>query len=81
MIEGVPTKPDPTSFLDIANKLGYTAEDTIMVGDSEPDIRVASNAGAKCIAVSWGYRTRAELEAAGADPIIAKPEELLEILK
>ena len=81
MIEGVPTKPDPTSFLDIANKLGYTAEDTIMVGDSEPDIRVANNAGAKCIAVSWGYRTRAELEAAEADPIIDTPAELLEILK
>ena len=81
MIEGVPTKPDPTSFLDIASNLGFTAENTIMIGDSEPDINVANNAGAECIAVSWGYRSREQLEAAGAKTIIDKPCELLEILK
>ena len=81
MIEGIPTKPDPTSFLDIAQKLGYSAENTIMIGDSDPDIHVAKNAGAECIAVSWGYRTRAELEAAEAKIIIDTPSELLEILK
>ncbi|MBQ1195974.1 MAG: HAD family hydrolase [Clostridia bacterium] len=81
MIEGIPTKPDPTSFLDIASNLGFTAENTIMIGDSEPDINVANNAGANCIAVTWGYRTREQLEAAGAKMIIDKPCELLEILK
>lgn len=81
MIEGVPTKPDPTSFLDIAEKLGFSAENTIMIGDSEPDINVANNAGANCIAVTWGYRTREQLEAAGAKTIIGTPSELLEILK
>ncbi len=81
MIEGVPTKPDPTSFLDIASKLGFSADDTIMIGDSEPDINVANAAGASCIAVSWGYRTRGELTSAGAKTIIDTPNELLEILK
>ncbi len=81
MIEGVPTKPDPTSFLDIAQNLGFTAENTIMIGDSQPDINVAAAAGASCIAVSWGYRTREELTAAGAAVIIDTPKELLEILK
>ena len=81
MIEGIPTKPDPTSFLDIAEKLGFTAENTIMIGDSEPDINVSNNAGANCIAVTWGYRTREQLEAAGAKTIIGTPSELLEILK
>lgn len=81
MIEGVPTKPDPTSFLDIAKSLGFTAENTIMIGDSEPDINVANNAGAECISVSWGYRTREQLTAAGAKTIIDTPKELLEILK
>ena len=81
MIEGVPTKPDPTSFLDIAKSLGFTAENTIMIGDSEPDINVANNAGAECISVSWGYRTREQLTAAGAKTIIDTPKKLLEILK
>lgn len=80
MIEGVPTKPDPTSFLDIAKGLGFTAENTVMIGDSEPDILVAKNAGADCIALSWGYRSREQLVAAGAKTIIDKPHELLEIL-
>lgn len=81
MIEGVPTKPDPTSFLDIASNLGFTAENTIMIGDSEPDINVANNAGAECISVSWGYRTPEQLKAAGAETVIDTPSELLEILK
>ena len=81
MIDGVPIKPDPTSFLDIAAKLGFTAEDTIMIGDSEPDINVSQNAGASCISVSWGYRSREQLSAAGATAIIDKTCELLEILK
>lgn len=81
MIEGVPTKPDPTSFLDIAQTLGFTAENTVMIGDSEPDINVANNAGAKSIAVSWGYRTPEQLKAAGAETVIDTPYGLLEILK
>ncbi len=81
MIEGVPIKPDPTSFLDIAQKLGFSAENTVMIGDSDPDINVAQAAGASSITVSWGYRTREELKAAGAKTIIDKPCELLEILK
>ena len=81
MIEGVPIKPDPTSFLDIAGKLGFTAENTVMIGDGEPDIQVSQNAGASCISVSWGYRSREQLTAAGATTIIDKTRELLDILK
>lgn len=81
MIEGVPIKPDPTSFLDIAGKLGFSAADTVMIGDGEPDIHVSQNAGASCISVSWGYRTRDQLTAAGATTIIDKTRELLDILK
>lgn len=81
MIEGVPTKPDPTAFLDIAHKLGFTAEDTIMVGDSEPDVGVAIAAGSSSIALTWGYRSREQLIAAGATTFADKPDDLLEILK
>lgn len=80
MCEGVPPKPDPTSLLDIARTLGFTAESTVMIGDSEPDIIVANNAGVACITVCWGYRTRKQLTEAGATAIAAAPEELLDIL-
>ena len=81
MIDGVPIKPDPTSFLDIVKKLGFAPENAVMIGDSDPDVNVAQNAGADCIAVSWGYRSREQLAAAGAKTIIDRPHELLEILK
>ena len=81
MIDGVPIKPDPTSFLDIVGKLGFTPENAVMIGDSDPDVCVAKNAGADCIAVSWGYRSREQLAEAGAKTIIDHPHELTEILK
>jgi len=81
MIEGIPIKPDPTSFLDIAGKLGFTAENTVMIGDGETDFNVSRNAGTSCISVSWGYRTRDQLTAAGATTIIDSTRELLEILQ
>ena len=81
MIDGVPIKPDPTSFLDIVKKLGFTPENAVMIGDSDPDVCVAKNAGADCIAVSWGYRSREQLAEAGAATIIDHPHELTEILK
>ncbi len=81
MKEGIPAKPDPTSFLAIAARQGFSAKDTVMIGDSEPDLNVAKNAGADHILCSWGYRTREQLLAAGANNIIDKTEELLNILK
>ncbi len=81
MKEGIPAKPDPTSLLAIAERQGFTAENTVMIGDSEPDLNVANNAGADCILCSWGYRTHDQLAAAGATAIIDQTQELLEILK
>jgi phosphoglycolate phosphatase len=56
-------------------------QDTIFVGDSEIDIETALNAGCYPLGVSWGFRSRATLEAAGAARIIDKPGELLGLLE
>ncbi|MCC6995608.1 MAG: HAD family hydrolase, partial [Deltaproteobacteria bacterium] len=37
-------------------------------------------AGIRALGAAWGFRGRAELEAAGADRVLAAPEELLELL-
>ena len=47
------------------------------MGDSPGDIKVAQNAGAFAIGVSWGYHHADELRAAQADVVIDSPEELL----
>lgn len=46
------------------------ARNCAMVGDTAGDIRAAKANGMTAVGVSWGYGTRNELEAAGADAIL-----------
>ncbi len=50
--------------------------DTIMVGDRSHDMIGARANGLRGIGVLWGYGSRAELEAAGADLLLNEPKEL-----
>ena len=69
-------KPAPVNALRAMDALGVSPQETLYVGDSEVDVQTASNAALRCVGVTWGYRDRAELEAAGAWKIIDRPEEL-----
>lgn len=79
-VEGLPVKPDPTLLRRLMGELGATAGDTLFVGDSNVDIRTARNGGLTGCGVLWGFRTRSELEAEGADTIVETPEELVELI-
>jgi phosphoglycolate phosphatase len=48
-------KPDPAPYLEVASRLGVNAANSIMIGDSETDIRTAQNTGVPVIAVTFGY--------------------------
>lgn len=76
----LPVKPDPTLLHRLMGELGATAGDTLFVGDSNVDIRTAKNGGITGCGVLWGFRTRQELETAGADCIAATPEALVELI-
>ncbi len=52
----------------------------IMVGDRHSDIAGGQECGLFSVGVTWGYGQRAELVEAGADVLIDRPEELLELL-
>ena len=74
-----PRKPDPTVPLMIAESLGFSAAETVFIGDSDTDVYTGKNAGMMTVGCSWGYRGREVLSAAGADVIIDTPAELLEV--
>ncbi len=55
---------------------GFAADDCVIISDREHDIRAARANGTRALAVSRGYASRAELEAAGPDAIVATAEAL-----
>lgn len=58
-------------------KLSGHREQVLMVGDKEHDVLGAREAGVECVAVSYGYGTMEELEAANPLRIVDSAKELL----
>ena len=79
-LPSLPTKPDPTLLHRLMERMGAVAEHTLFVGDSNVDIRTAKNGGLTGCGVLWGFRTRAELEAEGADFIVEDPQALVRLV-
>ena len=75
--EGINVKPDPTIVFDILQKAGVSKEETLYVGDSGVDMQTAINAGVDAVGVTWGFRSRTELESFHPMGLIDKAEELL----
>lgn len=73
---GVPLKPSPEGALLLAKELQVLPSECLYIGDTWVDMETGRNAGMKAIGVLWGFRDREELEKAGADAIISRPEEL-----
>lgn len=78
--DDTPKKPAPEMVWKAMEELGVTAEEAVYVGDSEVDVATAANAGLPLVAVSWGFRTKEQLRAAGAETIVDTAEELREKL-
>lgn len=78
--DSIARKPAPDMLYLTVGKMGLELADCVYVGDSEVDVATARNAGMDCVCVSWGFRTVAELEAAGATCIVHNTRELFEKL-
>lgn len=72
------TKTDVIRYVMEENSLDPAQ--TIMVGDRRHDIEGAKNMGIASIGVLYGFGSRAELEAAGADYIAADADEIFKIV-
>ena len=67
-------KPSAIPLLGVIKQLALTPETTVMVGDSQNDIKAAKAANIKSIAVSYGYAP--DVHALGADLVISSLAEL-----
>lgn len=77
---GVPRKPDPTSCRIVMQQLGVQPEQVLYVGDSGTDMQTAKNAGLYAVGVTWGFRSKEVLLEYGADVLVHRPEQILQIL-
>lgn len=75
-----PRKPDPYGAISISQVCDVLPNECIYVGDTEVDIETAINAGMCGVAVSWGFRTEAQLNKNSPKIMISDPLELLEII-
>ena len=66
-----PIKPHPAGALQAARAMGVEPHDCGFVGDSDVDMLTANAAGMHAVGALWGFRTREELSAAGAEILAA----------
>ncbi len=69
-------KPDPLMLNTLIERNGLSAEDIVMIGDTEHDIKLGKAADVRTVAVTWGAAPRERLEAYAPDAIVDTMEEL-----
>jgi len=75
--DGIAHKPSPEPLLKICSDLNVEVKNTLMVGDTELDIKCGKNAGSFTCGVLYGYRTKELLELENPDFIVERIEEIL----
>ena len=79
--DGIANKPSGEPLRLICSEIKITPQNTLMVGDTELDIRCGKNAGAGTCAALYGYRTKEAMEMEKPDYLISNISELQDILK
>jgi phosphoglycolate phosphatase-like HAD superfamily hydrolase len=78
---GYAIKPAPDALECLLRDMDRRAEDTIVIGDSMDDIAMARAAGAKSIAVVWGFYSRDRLEAENPTVVLDTISDLPETIR
>jgi len=74
-----PSKPHPSMLEAAMRETGSAPHETLMVGDTSYDMQMARAARVRPIGVGWGYHAAVALELAGAEVVIDRFEQLLEL--
>jgi len=78
--DGCPIKPDPLIVNLCMEKAGVRKDEVLYVGDSNVDMQTGLNAGVDTVGVTWGFRSREELEAFRPMAVVDHPAELEKII-
>lgn len=78
--EDTKNKPEPDMVFKVLSELGTDAGESVYVGDTDVDILTAKNANMDVVSVSWGFRTREELESYGTAAIADEPKDILRFI-
>jgi phosphoglycolate phosphatase len=79
-LDGVPVKPHPAGALEAATAMGLEPKDCGFLGDSDVDMATALAAGMIPLGAAWGFRTRDELNEAGASMLLDGIHEVLGLI-
>ena len=74
------SKPAPDMLKQILTELNIAAEDALMIGDSEYDLKMANNAGVDSIGITHGAGTQHSLEACNPKAIVHSIKELTSLI-
>lgn len=77
---GGPKKPDPAGLDEICRRLDVAPSHGWMIGDGLTDVLAGRSAGMTTVAVTFGFRTRAQLEPGRPDFFLNRLEELPALL-
>lgn len=78
--DSTPLKPDPAGAKEIAKYLDIPPSHFIYLGDTAIDMKTAVATGMFPVGALWGFRTEKELRENGAQALIKKPQEILNLL-
>jgi len=79
--DSIKRKPDPEGIYKILERFGADKEECMYIGDSEVDILTGHKAEIMTVGVTWGFRSKAQLQEAGALHMIDKPDGLIDLLQ
>ena len=71
-------KPDAEPVHYALAQIGVNPKDAVYIGDSEVDVETAQNSNMPCISVTWGFRDKNTLLAAGATTLVDTADEMVQ---
>lgn len=75
-----PIKPEPDSLNAMLTELNCSKNRCLYIGDSNVDVMTADNAEVSFCGVEWGFRGAEELRNAGAQVIVHKPKDIVNLV-